>query len=1123
MNTNPRASDFFIAGGTLRADSPCYVKRLADDELFNLVLAGEFCYVLTPRQMGKSSMMVRTAHRLKEKGVSTVIIDLTSIGTDVSVEQWYLGLITRMKSQLKLSIDPDAWWVERVSLSAVQRFTDFLHDVVLAEVEGAVVVFVDEIDTTLNLSFSDDFFAAVRFTYNARASDPAYNRLTFVLLGVAAPADLIKDPSRTPFNIGHRVDLHEFSREDAQVLQQGLEAICPEHGGDIFARIFDWTNGHPYLTQKLCLAVAEAGDGRWTEKRIDELVEKLFLSEQARKETNLQFVRNKILTHPQRRHLLNLYRRVHTGERIRDDERSPHQSQLKLSGLIKVEGGYLHIRNEIYRRAFDLAWVRENTAVNWAPIVAGISVFVAVLAVGVIFYNVWVGIQFRDCIANFYQANTLEERIVPLAKAFKLRGFLVPTDYDYKARELFYGLPPEEQLALFDVHNVRESDLLVIMRGLYGTLADIDGTDSTRPLLEAMVRALDCLDGTEDAIALRDEIDSWLKGRELVRQNLYPEAREAYDKAIALNGENPATLYERARVLIELSEYEQALNDLDQVMGIARRAPAPTPTPLPTIITPAISAVPTATGTPKPATATLSIQTPSVGEGTLPLSTPAASMTTVPTTSPVPAEATPVPVSGASEFATFGQMISAVRSLIYNNPDLVNLLANASSSEYPNLRESGLVPTPTPLLTPAIASFFIYEPPQLDAQEEKSPVGGYLECSGVDLSILQVVVYITGVEPELATMWWRSEVPCPPTKSGPRWELPAHCVSFPLNYSTFRLIAILTKGDRVESLPTGLRTEDAAELRDRLLKYTYLGNAECISPEFDVKRKVSIAAATNTPTNTLVPPTETPTPTPSETPTPTSTATNTPTSPPTATATPAPPTSTPIPAAPILTYPENGYEFPKGPVTLKWEWPKPLGPYTWFSVHARMEGDNQDCFHDHVGGPEYHGGLGDCTAGKVWWRVLVAYSPTESPPWTEISEPSEERWFIYTPGTPPLPSPVVGTPIPEPSASPVPAGQVRISDVLGRGNLIAEIVVIFNTGRPIRLKDWTLSDDQGHIFTFPDLFLGAEGNVRVHTTGGQNSVTDLYWGQSTAVWAEPGDVATLRDANGVVVYILQLP
>ena len=47
--------DFFIAGGTLPPDTPSYVKRPADDELFKLALAGEFCYVLTSRQMGKSS------------------------------------------------------------------------------------------------------------------------------------------------------------------------------------------------------------------------------------------------------------------------------------------------------------------------------------------------------------------------------------------------------------------------------------------------------------------------------------------------------------------------------------------------------------------------------------------------------------------------------------------------------------------------------------------------------------------------------------------------------------------------------------------------------------------------------------------------------------------------------------------------------------------------------------------------------------------------------------------------------------------------------------------------------------------------------------------------------------
>ena len=310
MSVPTSASDFFVAGGTLHADTPSYVERPTDDELFHLTLSGEFCYMLTPRQMGKSSLMIRTAQRLQERGVSTAIVDLTLIGTDATVERWYLNLLTQLARRLKLSLNPVAWWHERASLGFVQRFTDFLRHVILAEVEGRVVVFIDEIDTTLNLDFRDDFFAAIRATYNARADDPEFDRLTFVLLGVASPPDLIKDRARTPFNIGQGIPLQEFTQADAAVLRDGLEAVLPGQGETIFARIYHWTNGHPYLTQKLCLAVAEAGDAHWTDERVDELVESLFLSEEARKETNLQFVQDKILTHPQRRELLTLYRKV---------------------------------------------------------------------------------------------------------------------------------------------------------------------------------------------------------------------------------------------------------------------------------------------------------------------------------------------------------------------------------------------------------------------------------------------------------------------------------------------------------------------------------------------------------------------------------------------------------------------------------------------------------------------------------------------------------------------------------------------------------------------------------------------------------------------------------------------
>src|SRR5438552_17038718 len=40
------SSSFYIAGGTLRSDSPSYVERQADRELYDGLIKGEFCYVL---------------------------------------------------------------------------------------------------------------------------------------------------------------------------------------------------------------------------------------------------------------------------------------------------------------------------------------------------------------------------------------------------------------------------------------------------------------------------------------------------------------------------------------------------------------------------------------------------------------------------------------------------------------------------------------------------------------------------------------------------------------------------------------------------------------------------------------------------------------------------------------------------------------------------------------------------------------------------------------------------------------------------------------------------------------------------------------------------------------------
>src|SRR5688572_21984862 len=167
-------SSIYTVGGTVQAGGGIYIKRKADDELLTLCRQAEIALVLSSRQVGKSSLMVRTAEQLEADNIRSVIIDLSAIGTQATQDEWYLGILNEINDTLHFKTDIFSWWKHHNQLGSTQRLTNFFRDVMLKEVEGRVVLFFDEIDSTLSIPFSDDFFAALRAVYNARSTSAEF-------------------------------------------------------------------------------------------------------------------------------------------------------------------------------------------------------------------------------------------------------------------------------------------------------------------------------------------------------------------------------------------------------------------------------------------------------------------------------------------------------------------------------------------------------------------------------------------------------------------------------------------------------------------------------------------------------------------------------------------------------------------------------------------------------------------------------------------------------------------------------------------------------------------------------------------------------------------------------------
>jgi len=201
------------------------------------------------RQMGKTSLLARGLKYARDKGKKVIACDLQkNQGNLANLESLYLGLCEAIANRLDLSVSPRESW--KPILSPGDNLERYLRREVLGKTDGHLVLAIDEIDLLTDRPYTSEVFGQFRSWHNERAVDPdgPWKRLTLAIVYATEAHLLITDQNQSPFNVGTKVELQDFDREQVNELNQRYG--CPLRNESDLKRFFALFSGQPYLNRR---------------------------------------------------------------------------------------------------------------------------------------------------------------------------------------------------------------------------------------------------------------------------------------------------------------------------------------------------------------------------------------------------------------------------------------------------------------------------------------------------------------------------------------------------------------------------------------------------------------------------------------------------------------------------------------------------------------------------------------------------------------------------------------------------------------------------------------------------------------------------------------------------------
>lgn len=251
--SNPASSriaavDFEPAGGAVPLYSRFYVARPTDEE-FQAAISRRDSIVLIKgaRQVGKTSLLARGLQQARDAGCRVVLTHFQTFNSShlQSAETLLQAIAELIADQLDLEVMPADVW--NAKLGPNPNFRRYLRREVLSKISSPLVWALDEVDRIFSYPFAGEIFALFRSWHDERALEPGgpWARLTLAMAYSTEAHLFITDMNQSPFNVGTRLALEDFTMEQVNDLNRRYGS--PLKNQTEVARYHGLVSGQPYL------------------------------------------------------------------------------------------------------------------------------------------------------------------------------------------------------------------------------------------------------------------------------------------------------------------------------------------------------------------------------------------------------------------------------------------------------------------------------------------------------------------------------------------------------------------------------------------------------------------------------------------------------------------------------------------------------------------------------------------------------------------------------------------------------------------------------------------------------------------------------------------------------------